>query len=130
MGALNRGRRWGGAVLAAALLAMVLPAGAAAQERDAPVTDEALARFARAYVEIGKVRDRIHAELAQTRNKTAEDQERLRRSLREEVAKVVVAHEMTQEEYGRITWLVSVDAGRREVLDSLLAQLTSSGGGG
>jgi len=116
------------------LVLMVLGLGAAAAPAALPgqevmaVSEEKLAVFAKTYVEIGRVRDEIQAQLANGRNKNAEAQQELRATLKERVERIIADSGLSAEEHKRITYLISVDDGVREAFEKALAQATGTGG--
>jgi hypothetical protein len=108
-----------------ALLAAGMPAALHAQAQAAStLAPEQLQVYAKAYVAIGQVRDSIHAELAQTRNKTAQAQTAIQEKMRQQIEHVLHEHGLTQGEYQRRTLVVSVEPDTRKAFDELVAQLT------
>lgn len=104
------------------------PAPAASQPLVVPeISEQKMAVYASAYTEIANVRDQYHAEFARTANKTHEIQAELRKKLKEEVAKIIQEKGLTEEEYDRITWVVSVDPKQREALTAALARQRGGG---
>jgi hypothetical protein len=89
-----------------------------------PVGEETLTTFAKAYVQIGIVRDEVGAELAKPGNKIDDAQQQLRERLRQQVAKIVQEHGMTEAEYAQLTLLVSTDDKQRQAFEAILARLT------
>lgn len=100
------------------LLLLLLPAVASAQQP--AVSAEQLKAYAKAVTEIGKLRDRYEAEFAEPRNKKIEAQKELHEKLRQEVAKVLQANSLTEQQYNRITYVVSTDAEQRKAFDLLM----------
>jgi hypothetical protein len=97
----------------------------AQQQQAAPTVDrEVLTTFAKAYVAIAQVRDQIQAELAKTGNKTPEARQQLRDKLREQIEHVLHAHQLTDAEFQRRTYVISTDNEQRKIFDELVAQLT------
>jgi hypothetical protein len=101
-----------------ALAAVLAPGAAQAQEQPPAqqalavpsVSLEKLTVYASAYTEIASLRDQYHTQFARPGNKTHEAQAELRAKLREEILKVFEAKGLTEEEYARITWALSVDS--------------------
>jgi hypothetical protein len=102
------------AFAAAALVAVAAPARAQTVPRDR------LEIYAKAYVEIGRLRDRFEAEFAEARNKKPEAQQQLQETLRQEVANVLQQHALSDAEYRRITFAVSSDSGTRAAFDRIM----------
>jgi hypothetical protein len=113
-------------VPAVVILALAAAAPVSAQQQQEPpaIDREVLTTFAKAYVAIAQVRDQIQAELAKTSNKTPEAQKQLRDRLREQIEHVLHAHELTEEEFQRRTYLISADNDQRKTFDEIIAQLT------
>lgn len=84
------------------------------------VSPEKLAVYASAYAEIASLRDQYHTQFARPGNKTHEAQAELRAKLREEVLKVFESKGMTEEEYARITWVLSVDSEQMEAFTKIM----------
>lgn len=92
-----------------------------AQQAQGPeVGDERLATYVKAFVEIARVRDELHQQFAQARNKTPEAQEALQEQMKERVSKTLEDNGMTQEEYNWITYVISSNQERREAFDRLM----------
>lgn len=102
------------AFAASALVAVAVPVRAQA------VPQDRLEAYGKAYVEIGKLRDRFEAEFAEARNKKPEAQQQLRESLRQEVAKVLQRHALSEAEYHRITFAVSSEPEVRAAFDRIM----------
>ena len=115
--------------LALALFALVMPARVLGQEQASQVGDDRLALFAKTYLEVGKARDQIHAELAKVRNKTTEAQEALRVQMREKIAEILQQNGMTEEEFKNITHIVSFDQERREKFEELMTAAANAAPG-
>ena len=94
--------------------------GMPARAQEPAVSQAQLGAYAGAYVAIGKLRDRFQAELAEAQNKKPEAQQQLRAQLRQEVANVLQQHSLTQEQFDRITWIISTDAAARRSFDRLI----------
>ncbi len=124
-------------LLALLLPALAFPGGARALQAQEPppatVTVEQMTAYARAYIATGELRDSIHAQLAQPRNKTVEAQQHLRERMRERTAQIVQEHGLTDVAWRRITFVISTDTAQRKVFDEIVAGLTARegrGGGG
>jgi hypothetical protein len=100
------------------LMVLALPFAASAQQ--AALTTDQLKTYAKAYNEIGKLRDRFQAEFAEPRNKKLEAQDQLHAQLRQEVAKVLQSNQLSESEYNRITYVLSTDSKAREIFDELI----------
>lgn len=100
--------------VACALVAVAMPVRAQAVRQDR------LEAYGKAYVEIGKLRDRFEAEFAEARNKKPEAQLQLQESLRQEVVKVLQRHALSEAEYHRITFAVSSDPEVRAAFDRIM----------
>lgn len=100
------------------LLLVLLPALAAAQQTT--VSPDQLKVYAKAYSEIGKLRDRFQAEFAEPRNKKDEAQQQLHTQLRQEVAKVLQSNQLSETEYNRITYVLSTNSDVRKIFDELI----------
>ena len=99
---------------ASALVAVAVPVRAQA------VPQDRLEAYGKAYVEIGKLRDRFEAEFAEARNKKPEAQRQLQESLRQEVAKVLQRHALSEAEYHRITFAVSSEPEVRAAFERIM----------
>jgi hypothetical protein len=108
------------------VVSLSVPAHVLARQQATPpsMDREVLTTFAKAYVAIAQVRDQIQAELAKTANKTPQAQQELRDRLREQIGHVLHAHQLTEEEFQRRTYLVSTDDEQRRTFDEIIAQLT------
>ena len=105
------------------------------QQPEVPVIgDERLTAFVKAHAQISETRNRFHAERASTHN--AEGVKQVWERLNQQILQIHREHEMTREEYQRITYVISTDAERRETFEEILAELTGAtvlpvaGGGG
>lgn len=99
------------------------PTPAAAKTLAVPsISPEKLAVYATAFAEIAGLRDQYHTQFARPGNKTHEAQAELRAKLREEVLHVLEAKGMTEEEYARITWVLSVDSEQMAAFSEILAK--------
>lgn len=115
-----------GWVLAAGLLAGGSPAPLAAQETRAGVGEEALTRFARAHLAIGKARDAYHGQVGRIHERQARLE--ARRRLEATIAGILEEEGLTRQEYDDLTLLVSVDAEARATFERILAELTDPSG--
>lgn len=116
--------------LVVVVLALVTgaPGGVQGQQPGMPeVGVEKLTAFTRAYIEISAVRDELYAELGRAHD--AEGKAEIRERLNQGIVQVLQQHEMTREEYDRITFIISADAKQREAFDRLLTELAPRGGG-
>lgn len=116
-----------GAIMAgAALLTLVAPADLRAQEGEQVAQAEAapavemdrLETYAVIHTEIAEVARQFYAELARTFE--AQRKATLRTEMDEAIAAVREKHEMTPEEFKRITYLISVDQPTRDAFDAIL----------
>lgn len=115
--------------LAGLLLAMLAAGSASAQTTEpAPsgpqLTREQVTVYAKTYIAVSKVRDAIHLELAQARNKTPEAQKALQERLREQIAQAVKENGLSEEAYRRLTYVISSDPVQRKLFDEIVAELT------
>jgi hypothetical protein len=88
-----------------------------------PVSEEQLTTYAKAFTAISQLLEQIQPELAQSRNKTAEAQKQLRDNLRAGTAKILKDNSLTDEQYARITYLISTDPERRKAFEEILAKI-------
>ena len=116
------------AFLSLALLGLVAPSHASAQQAAPQVSDESLQTYAKTFIAVGRIRDEIQAELAKVANKTTEAQEALRETLRERIAETLTQNGLTTEEYDRITHLVSFDQDVRTKFDEMVTAAAASSG--
>ena len=98
----------------------MLAAATPASAQTAQVPAEQLAVYAKAYGEIGKLRDQMQAELAELKNKKDEAQLQLHARMREEVARILSTHGLTEAGYNRITFAISADPETRRAFDKLM----------
>lgn len=106
------------AILRALMAAVLVAVAAPARAQTVPL--DRLEAYAKANVEIGKLRDRFEAEFAEARNKKPEAQQQLQESLRQEVAKVLEQHALPEAEYQRITFAISSDPAMRAAFDRIM----------
>lgn len=78
------------------------------------LSEATLSTYAAAHAEILDIRDQIHLELARAANKLEEAQRNVRREMRERVLMVFEAHDLAEEEYDAITFVLSVDETQQE----------------
>jgi hypothetical protein len=100
------------------LALLIMPRAARAQ--DHAIHPDQLETYAKAYVEISKLRDQFHAEAAEARNKKAEAVELLQAKLRDDVAAVLTANGLTRQQYNQITYVLSTDAESRRAFDKIM----------
>lgn len=116
------------ALTAVVLATMAAPARSHAQDQAAApvpqVNKDQIVAFAKVQIAIAKVRDEVQAELAQVKNKTPEAQTALREKLVKQIEEILHHNLMTEADYQRATYLVSVDPDRRKVFDDALVELT------
>jgi hypothetical protein len=117
---MEAGMRRGSYLALALMAALALPVASTAQEQHSHITPEQLATFAKAFSAIAQRRDQAQAELAEPKNKKPEAQDQLHEKLRLDVAKLITDHGLTEEQYRRITYVVSTDAEVRKSFDQLL----------
>ena len=79
--------------------------------------------FAKAYLGMSQLRDRMQAELAEPKNKKVEIQLQLREKLRTQLEQVLKENHLTSAEYQALTRAVSVDAEKRREFEAQLALL-------
>ncbi|HYV98462.1 MAG TPA: DUF4168 domain-containing protein [Gemmatimonadaceae bacterium] len=108
------------------LVCITALSAAGAQQAPPPMSKAEIDAFAKVYVAINKVRDSIDAQLAMAKNKKPELQSQLQDALRSQIAEVLHHNGMTDAEYQRKTYLVSVDNDTRKMFDSTIAKLTGA----
>jgi hypothetical protein len=113
-------RRASKLALALVAVALTLPVALPAQEQHSHITQDQLALFAKVHTAIAARRDQAQAELAQPKNKKQEAQEQLHQQLRLDVAKIIKDHGLTEEQYRRMTYVVSTDPEIRKSFDLLI----------
>ena len=106
-------------------LGTVTPVTVQGQEArpDSVIDDARLTAYAKAFAAIANVRDDVSKELALPRNKTTEVQQELREKLRTQIEKILREQNLTQEEYARITHLISTDTARSKAFEEILARV-------
>jgi hypothetical protein len=87
--------------------------------------DDELARYVRAFMAIGQMRDASQAELAQPKNKTREAQEQLREKLRADITRAVRDQGLSDARYQQITFVVSADTSLRRRFDEAVARASA-----
>jgi hypothetical protein len=103
------------------LVSLTLPGALRAQQpASASIGKEQLTVYAMAFTASAQVRDQIQADMAAPRNKTNEGQIALQQKQREAVAKILQDHNISQEQYQRITFAISTDAELRRTFDDLM----------
>jgi len=118
----------GGILLAAVAAAALAPAPASAQQdttqvtqEQTEVTQEQLATFVRAHVAITSAREAFQNEVARIHDTLGREQART--ELEEQLAAIMAEQQITDEEYQRITLLISVDEGTRTAFEQLLSEI-------
>jgi hypothetical protein len=92
----------------------------------ATLTKDEIAALAKIQVAIGIVHDSVNAEMAQARNKKAENQAALHEKMVKEVAAVLQKNGMSADEYERKTFIISTVPDARHTFDSVVAKLTGA----
>ncbi|MGH7468641.1 MAG: DUF4168 domain-containing protein [Longimicrobiales bacterium] len=108
----------GPALIVLALLSLGLSKSLEAQ--DPAIGKEQLTTYAKAIAAMAVVRDRIQAEMAAPGNKKDEAQQLLQDKMRQEIAKVLQEHGLTEPQYRRITYVISTDPEQRKILDEIM----------
>jgi hypothetical protein len=88
------------------------------------MSHEEMMTFVKAHVAIGVARDSTDARLAQTRNKKPESQDQLREQLRTQIAGILQQNGLTEADYERKIYVVSVDPAVRKDFDAMVAQVS------
>ncbi len=114
-----------GAVLAVmALLAVASPAPLSGQQ-DAPDPEtERLTAFAKAHMAINGARDEFHGQVGRIHDE--QGRQRARMELEEKIARTLMEHELTQEEYDQLILVISIDGDTRAAFEEILAQLVEA----
>ncbi len=114
-----------GAVLAVmALLAVASPAPLSGQQ-DAPDPEtERLTTFAKAHMAINDARDEFHGQIGRIHDE--QGRRRARMELEEKIARTLMEHELTQEEYDQLILVISIDGEKRAAFEEILAQLAEA----
>lgn len=100
----------------------------AQQAPPAELTEEALSTYTKAHVVLDSARDAFQREFGRTHD--VQGQARLRTELAERIETILSEHGIPQEEYDRITAVISVDQALRERFEALLALLLAGAGAG
>lgn len=91
-----------------------------AAQTPAAIAPDQLAAYAKAYTAIGKLRDRLQAEMAEPQNKKDEAQEQLHAKMRLDVAKIFQESGFTEAQYNGITFTLSTSGEARLAFDKLM----------
>ena len=110
-----------------ALLGVSIPAATHAQSStgsggtsSAAPTAAEVRLLAEMHVTLGAVHDSADARAAQAKNKTPDAQAELAKQKRDAIAKVIMDKGLTDEQYQRLRYVVSTNAGQRALSDSCL----------
>ena len=110
-------------------LTLAAPKALQAQAQETTtVGEEELTNFARAFVEIEQLRDDVYVQFARSENKTSEAQAQIRETMRQQVLGIIERHQLTEERYRLLTFLVSTDQQQREAFSRILAQINTEEG--
>jgi hypothetical protein len=108
------------------IVALLVPGSLAAQPEPArDLTPEMLATYTKAHVALGSSRDNFQRALAATHE--GQERDRLMLEMVDETASVLSEHEISAEDYGWITAVISVDETQRELFETLLVELSADG---
>lgn len=115
-----------GLLVSALAGALAAPRPVVAQEAAAPappaeVSDEKLAAFAAAFLEISAVRDEINNELGRVHD--AQGKAAVRAKLEQKVTEILTQHELDNKQYQRLLYQVSAEPAVRERFEKLLETL-------
>ncbi|MQA90170.1 MAG: DUF4168 domain-containing protein [Gemmatimonas sp.] len=117
-----------GSLILSALLSVGLstPNALEAQQPQPATTVSAaeLTSYAKAFVEIGRLRDDLQVQLTQPVNKTPDAQAEIREQMRERRLQIIQSHNLTEEAYTRITFVVSTDDAQREAFREAVEQVS------
>ena len=105
-------------------LACATAASAQAPALNPSLSRDDIANLARTQFAITAIQDSNNVLLAKPSNKKPEVQQQLRDKRQSQVAEVLTQHGLSDAEYRRRTYLVSVDTGSRRVFDSVIVILT------
>ena len=109
-------------------LTLAAPKALQAQAQETTtVGEEELTNFARAFVEIEQLRDDVYVQFARSENKTSEAQAQIRETMRQQVLGIIERHQLTEERYRLLTFLVSTDQQQREAFTRILVELNTDG---
>ncbi len=100
--------------LAFALLLIVVCAARVGAQ--ATSTDQ-LAKYTKAYVAIGLLRDQYEQEFAQQKNKKPEAQQQLHETYRAQIVKIITDNGLTEQQYNQITFQISTDPEQRKAFE-------------
>ena len=118
--------------LALFTLAVALPAAAGAQVVAPPAqaapADPQLTSFAKAWVEVGRLRDEYEALMAQPKHKTLEHQATLRLEMKTKVEAAIQAAGLTVDAYRRIEFSITMDEARRAAFQQVLTAAEAASG--
>jgi polyphosphate kinase len=116
------------AIARGAVLALVLLWGASSPmgAQEVPVDREQLTRYARAHVAMGAARDEFHAKIARIHDDVGLG--RAREEMDERIARILVENEITSEQYGVLTLLISQNETVRAVFEEIERELREGGG--
>ena len=89
---------------------------------------ERLTAFAKAHVAMNEVRDEFHRQIGEIHEE--QGRERARAEFDVKIARTLLEHEFTPQEYDRIFLLLLSDGETRAAFDQILAQLTEAAAGG
>jgi len=110
-----------------ALAAVVLAPRLSAQGTAPPtMSRDEIAALAKVQIAISAVHDSVNAEMAQARNKKAENQTALHDKMISEVAEVLKKNGMSEADYEKKTFIVSTVPDARHTFDSVVAKLTGA----
>lgn len=107
--------------MALLLVLLVSLAGDAGAQEVPTIPEDRITVYARTFRAVSALRDEMYNQLARTHDR--EGKERLREELDTRLAALYEEHGMPQEEYRRITFVISVDDAQRQVFDRKLAEL-------
>lgn len=94
---------------------------AAASAPATEISDEKLAAFAAAFLEISAVRDEINNELGRVHD--AQGKAAVRARLEQKVTEILTQHELDDKQYQRLLYLVSAEPATRERFEKVLETL-------
>lgn len=97
---------------------------AAQQSSARDLSEDMLTAYTETYIAISLARDDFQRAIASTHE--IQEQARLRTDMTDHIASVLSEHEMSAEDYGWITAVISVDEPLRDRFEALLAELSTS----
>ena len=108
-----------------------LPARAAAQEASPPPAaaapaDPEMTAFAKAWVEVGHIRDSYQAQVAMRSNKTLEHQADLRLKYKAEVDQAIQKAGLTPEVYRKVEFSIVFDEAKRAAFEEVLKAMDAA----